>query len=131
MSDLLMVRHEFDVERDNIRTKVIVTTIGIAAADIQFILQNEIREIKSVGYIDAEDDSFLWKFGKPAESVLEEVEDKLRSLLTGDIVSHFCVKRESNFPLEELKKMCPLCEKPAHCTAWRKYPEIAFPNTVL
>jgi len=41
---------------------------------------------------------------------------------------HWCPKKQKNMRLIELADLCPPCEKPRNCTAWRKYHTIAYPQ---
>lgn len=54
-----------------------VITIGIAAADIQFLLLNDINEVMSVGYFTNEGE-VTWKFGKPHDHAIPEIVKYLR-----------------------------------------------------
>ena len=58
--------------------KIRVAIIPIAASGVQFVLLNEINEVRSVGFMDF-NGSVDWKFGEP-DKYKEDIEEELRKL---------------------------------------------------
>lgn len=67
------------------KTKIGVLVVPLAASDTQFLLTTEIGEIMSMGYVRLEDDSVQWKFGKPNEEAIGEIERQLVALFGWEV----------------------------------------------
>ena len=66
-------------------TKIGVLVVPLAASSTQFLLTTEIGEIMAVGYVHLEDDSVEWKFGKPNEETIGEIEGQLVALFGWEV----------------------------------------------
>ena len=73
---------KFQTQRKDVEIagyKIGVVNIPFAGSGVQFLLTSKINEIMSVGFGDFEGE-ITWKFGKPKEELLPQIEEELRKM---------------------------------------------------